>query len=471
MNEECGVIGIHCPENGHDISRKIFFGLISLQHRGQESAGISMKSNQHIRGYKAQGLVYNVFNNQILSGMIGRIGVGHVRYSTTSLSSIENAQPFNFQMPKGEFSLAYNGTLTNFIKLQKKYSSDYDFKTSTDTEVIVYLLSKYIQETGYDYFEAIKKLMNELQGSFAITIINDKGELFGLRDPLGFKPLCIGRIEDINTTVIASESVALDIIKADLIREIKPGEIIMVNDEGIYSKIINIHDKKAFCMFEYVYFARPDSIIDKITVYDVREDLGAHLARAHPVDADFVVPIPDSGRTAAAGYSAESGIPLCEGLMKNRYVHRTFIMPGQEKREISVRMKLNTVKSKIKGKDVILVDDSIVRSTTARNIIAILKRSGVNKIHFRVSCPPIVNSCYMGIDFPSSRQLIAATHNLDEIRRKIGANTLEYQSLNGLIDSIGLGKNELCLACLTGKYPIQIADKKALENQLNINRT
>ncbi|MBD3227350.1 MAG: amidophosphoribosyltransferase [Candidatus Lokiarchaeota archaeon] len=471
VNEECGIIGIHCPENGHYISAKIFYGLISLQHRGQESAGISMRSGKHIRGYKAQGLVYNVFNDQILSGMIGRIGIGHVRYSTTSVSSIENAQPFNFQLPKGEFSLAYNGTLTNFIDLQGKYSRDYTFKTSTDTEVIVYLLSKYVQESGYDYFEAMKKLSNEIQGSYSITIINEKGELFGLRDPLGFKPLCIGRIEDINTTVIASESVALDIIKADLIREIKPGEIIMVNDDGVYSKIIDNRNKKAFCMFEYVYFARPDSIIDNITVYDVREDLGAELAREHPIDADFVVPIPDSGRTAAAGYSAESGIPLCEGLMKNRYVHRTFIMPGQEKREISVRMKLNAVKSKIKGKDIILVDDSIVRSTTARNIISILRRSGVNKIHFRVSCPPIIDSCYMGIDFPSNRQLIAATHDIEEIRQVIGADTLQYQKLKGLINSIGLGKNHLCLACLTGNYPIDIADKKTLENELNIKRS
>ncbi len=470
IHEECGVFGIHCPENGHHISRMIYFGLIALQHRGQESAGISMKSNNHIRGYKAQGLVYNVFNDKIINGMLGRIGIGHVRYSTTSVSSIENAQPFNFKTPKSEFSIAFNGTLTNFIELQKRYSEEYNFKTSTDTEVIVYLLSKYIQENGNDYFEAIKLVMEELEGAYSIVLINNKGELFGLRDPLGFKPLCLGRIEDIDTTIIASESVALDIINASLIRDIRPGEVVRITDEGLESETVIQKGCRAACMFEFVYFARPDSILDGITVYDVREHLGVELARNSPVDADYVVPIPDSGRTAASGYSLESGIPLCEGLMKNRYVHRTFIMPGQEQREISVRMKLNAVKSKIKGKNIVLLDDSIVRSTTARNIISLLRRSGVKKIHFRVSCPPIIDSCYMGIDFPSSQQLIAATHTVDEICRKIGADSLVYQTLDGLIRSIGLKRNQLCLACLTGKYPIELIDRENLEKELNIER-
>ena len=470
IHEECGVLGIYCPENGHSISRKIYYGLIALQHRGQESAGISMHSNQHISGYKALGLVYNVFSDRIINGLLGRVGIGHVRYSTTSVSSIENAQPFNCQLPKGEFSIAFNGTLTNFIDLQKRYSDQYSFKTSTDTEVIVYILSKYIQETGYDYFEAIKLVMNELQGAYSITLVNNKGELFGFRDPLGFKPLCIGTIEDIDTKVIASESVALDIINAKLERDIKPGEIVMINDNGLESKIALKSSRKATCMFEYVYFARPDSIFNGKTIYDVREKLGIELAKTSLVDADYVVPIPDSGRTAAAGFSKESGIPLCEGLMKNRYVHRTFIMPGQQQREISVRMKLNAVKSKIKGKDIILFDDSIVRSTTARNIISLLKKSGAGKIHFRVSCPPIVDSCYMGIDFPSNQQLIAATHTIEEIRKKIGADSLVYQSLDGLIRSIGLKENQLCLACLTGKYPLDLIDKETLEKELNIER-
>ena len=470
IHEECGVLGIYCPENGHSISRKIYYGLIALQHRGQESAGISMHSNQHISGYKALGLVYNVFSDRIINGLLGRVGIGHVRYSTTSVSSIENAQPFNCQLPKGEFSIAFNGTLTNFIDLQKRYSDQYSFKTSTDTEVIVYILSKYIQETGYDYFEAIKLVMNELQGAYSITLVNNKGELFGFRDPLGFKPLCIGTIEDIDTKVIASESVALDIINAKLERDIKPGEIVMINDNGLESKIALKNSRKETCMFEYVYFARPDSIFNGKTIYDVREKLGIELAKTSLVDADYVVPIPDSGRTAAAGFSKESGIPLCEGLMKNRYVHRTFIMPGQQQREISVRMKLNAVKSKIKGKDIILFDDSIVRSTTARNIISLLKKSGAGKIHFRVSCPPIVDSCYMGIDFPSSQQLIAATHTIEEIRKKIGADSLVYQSLDGLIRSIGLKENQLCLACLTGKYPLDLIDKETLEKELNIER-
>jgi len=470
IHEECGVVGIYCPKNGYSISKKIYYCLIALQHRGQESAGISMKSNQHIRGYKAQGLVFNVFNNQIIEGMLGRIGIGHVRYSTTSVSSIENAQPFNFKLPKGEFSIAFNGTLTNFIELQKKYSEEYNFKTSTDTEVIVYLLSKYLQESGYDYFEAITMIMKELEGSYSITILNNEGELYGLRDPLGFKPLCIGTIEDSNIKIIASESVALDIVNAKLERDILPGEVIKISDEGIESEITIKKNRRAACMFEYVYFARPDSIIDGITVYDVREKLGMELARNSQIDADYVVPIPDSGRAAAAGYSLESGIPLCEGLMKNRYVHRTFIMPGQKQREVSVRIKLNAVRSKVKGKNIILIDDSIVRSTTANSITSLLRRAGVNQIHFRVSCPPIIDSCYMGIDFPSSQQLIAATHSIEEIRKRIGADSLIYQTLDGLINSIGLKKDQICLACLTGKYPIDLTDKDGLEKELNIER-
>lgn len=470
IHEECGVLGIHCPTNGHDISKILYFGLIALQHRGQESAGISMCRNNNIRGYKAQGLVYNVFNDEIINGLLGRIGIGHVRYSTTSSSSVENAQPFNYQTPKGSFSLAYNGTLTNFIKLQKIYSKEYSFKTSTDTEVIVFLLSKFLKDTQYDYFEALKLLMETLEGSYSLTIINDKNQLFGLRDPLGFKPLCLGRLDHIDTTIIASESVAFDIVNAQLIRSIKPGEVIMVDDNGIQSKVITNGNKKATCMFEYVYFARPDSIIDGITVYDVREKLGIELAQNFPEEADFVVPIPDSGRTAAAGYSIASDIPLCEGLMKNRYVHRTFIMPGQEQREISVKMKLNPIKSKIQGKDIILVDDSIVRSTTARSIVSLLKKSGVNKIHFRVSCPPIIESCYMGIDFPSSTQLIAASYSVDEIRKEIGADSLEYQTIGGLTRSIGLDENDLCLACLNGNYPIELTDRDNLEKELNIER-
>ena len=472
--EKCGVIGIHSKDSSIQVSRFIHDGLMALQHRGQESAGISTHAGKRINGYKNMGLVHEVFTSRVLTGIFGHIAIGHVRYSTTSTSTLDNAQPFHFQSPRsgGSFALAFNGTLTNFIQLKKKYRErGHVFHTSTDTEVIAHVLASKLNELNYDWMEAIQSSMHVLDGSYSITLLNENDELYAFRDPLGFKPLCYGISYDPDFTIIASESVAIDSLGGKLIRSIKPGEIIKVDKSGVSFKQAKELENHAFCMFEYVYFSRPDSIIDGISVYDVREDLGKYLAAEDDIKADVIVPIPDSGRTAATGYSAVSRIPLREGLMKNRYVHRTFIMPTQSYREKSVRLKLNPVISQIKDKDVILVDDTIVRATTAKRIVKMVREAGAKKVHLRISCPPIVSSCYMGIDFPTRRELIASTKNVEEIAQFIGVDSLKYQTIENLVKATRIPANKLCLACLNGIYPVKTPiDFDVMENELGKSR-
>ncbi|MHA1786215.1 MAG: amidophosphoribosyltransferase [Candidatus Helarchaeota archaeon] len=472
--EQCGIIGIHSPDSSFQVSRFVFDGLMALQHRGQESAGIYTHAGRRINGYKNMGLVHEVFTERILTGIFGHIAIGHVRYSTTSTSTLDNAQPFHFQSPLrgNSFAIAFNGTLTNFIQLQKKYRErGHVFYTSTDTEVIAHIIASKLNEHDQDWIEALKDTMSILDGSYSLTILNENDELYGIRDPLGFKPLCFGHVKDPNLTVIASESVAIDSLDGKLERSIKPGEIVKIDKSGIYFEQAVTSENQAFCMFEFVYFSRPDSIIDGVSVYDVREQLGEYLAKNDDLNADVVVPIPDSGRTAAAGYSAASGIPLREGLMKNRYVHRTFIMPAQGFRERSVRLKLNPVLSQVKGKNVVLIDDTIVRATTARRIVRMLREAGANKVHLRISCPPIVSSCYMGIDFPTRRELVASTKTVEEIAKFIGVDSLKYQSIEDLVKCCKLPRNKLCLACLNGKYPVKTPiDFDMLENELGKSR-
>jgi len=452
------------------VSKQIYDGLLALQHRGQESAGIFTNAANRVTGYKNMGFVNQVFDNRILMGLFGSTAIGHVRYGTVGTSSIDCAQPFLFESHGNgrSFALAFNGTLTNFIKLKKKYREHgHIFSTSTDTEIIAHVIAKNLLNTNDDYLKALQLAMNELDGSYSLVLINEKHELFGVRDPLGFKPLALGRVPDLDLEVIASESIAIEALEGDYIRDIEPGEIIKIDKSGINSlRVFNL-PQHAFCMFEFVYFARPDSVFNNKCVYEVREKLGRILARDFPAEADLVVPVPDSGRTAASGFSLESGIPLREGLMKNRYIHRTFIMPGQNYREIAVRYKLNPIRNLIDGKDLVLVDDSIVRGTTTKRIIRMLKRFGARRVHVRISCPPIINSCYMGIDFPTTSELIAPSKKIEEIREFLDADSLYYQTLEGLLEAIGLHESELCTACLTGKYKLRNSiDLGELEKEL-----
>lgn len=472
-HEACGIIGIFSNDPTRHVSTQIYDGLVALQHRGQESAGIFTCTANRITGYKNLGMVNQVFTDRILMGLFGDVAIGHVRYGTVGSDFLECAQPFLFDLHSygQNFALAFNGTLTNFIKLKKKYrEKGHVFSTSTDTEILAHVIASNLMETKDDFFEALELSMHELDGSYSLVLLNEKKELFGMRDPLGFKPLALGRVPQQNLEVIASESVAIDTLNGEFIRNIEPGEIIKIDKSGITSKQVLKLENHAFCMFEFVYFARPDSVFDNRCVYEVREKLGRCLARDYPVDADIVVPVPDSGRTAASGYSIESGIPLREGLIKNRYIHRTFIMPGQEYREILVRHKLNPIRNIIEGKDLILVDDSIVRGTTTKRIIRMLKQFGARKVHCRISCPPIISCCYMGIDFPTSSELVAPSRTVEEIGQFLEADSLQYQRLDGLLEAIGLPESELCTACLTGKYKLRESiDLKELEEELKNN--
>ncbi len=471
MRDACGVVGIFAKNPDIHVARDVYNSLLALQHRGQESAGIFTYAGNLLKGTRGMGLVTEVFNPHSLQGIFGNRAIGHVRYSTAGSSTLENAQPLLFESPYLKFALALNGTITNFIQLKKQYhEKGHVFDSSTDTELLAHVIAANVVETN-DYMEGIKKSMEVIDGSFSATLLTDRGELYGFKDPIGFKPLCLGETPT-EEYVIASESVAIDILRGRLTKNFKPGEIIKIDAKGnICSEMGPKAPRHGFCVFEFVYFARPDTRFDGICVYDVRENLGCNLAQSHYVDADVVVPIPDSGRTAAEGYSIASGIPMREGLMKNRYIHRTFIMPSQAIRDWAVYLKLNPVVTQIANKDVVLVDDSIVRGTTCRQIVRLVRGAGARKVHLRISCPPLIAPCYMGIDFPSKADLIAARMSVEEICKFIEADTLGYQTLDGLIDATHMPRSELCLACLTGDYPLRTPpDFELLTQELNISK-
>jgi len=468
LREKCGVVGISSILRGK-VAEPLYKALYSLQHRGQEAAGMAMLEDGGIRVYKGLGLVVDVLTNDVLSSFKGHTGIGHVRYSTTPGVTIEDAQPFAIQNPKFSFALAFNGTITNFLELKEAMSRrGVAFTTNTDTEVLAKLLAKNLVECGMDYVEAFELTASEIDGACSLVLVNDEGELYAYRDPLGFRPLCIGRVNDL--VVVASESCALDTLaglNGCTHEQVNPGELVRVCEGSVERVRIASSPRRARCMFEYVYFARPDSVIDGISVYRAREGLGRELAKRFPADADVVVPVPDSGRTAALGYSLESGMPFAEGLMKNRYVGRAFIMPGQALRDEMVSLKLNVVREVVEGRRVVLVDDSIVRGTTMKRIVRLLRRGGAREVHVRVSCPPIISACYMGIDFPTRRELIARMMRLDELTKYIEADSLQYNDVDGLVAGIGLPHSELCLACLTGEYPLaRKYDFELLEERL-----
>ncbi len=448
----CGIVGIYSrkPEITTEIA---YCALFALQHRGQESAGIAISDSEKIRVYKGMGLITRVLTPKVLKKLgSGNIAIGHVRYSTTGESKLENAQPLLVRSKVGSIAVAHNGNLVNYWDLRNALESEgRAFLTDSDTEIIAQLLSAILLEN--DIVDALKILDSKLIGSYALVILYNN-TLIAYRDPHGIRPLCVGEADF--GYVIASESCAIDSTGGELIRDVRPGEAVIIQDGEIEFVKINRCRRKAFCVFEYIYFARPDSVVDGRSVYTVRHSIGRVLARESAVEADMVSPVPDSGTTSAIGFSEESGIPYLEALIKNRYVGRTFIMPEQWLREQSVRLKMNVVRENVRDKRVILVDDSIVRGTTSRKIVDMVRDAGAKKVHFRVGSPPIISPCYMGIDMSTKKELIASSRSVKEIQEIINADSLSYLSLNGLLKAVGADEKELCLACLTGNYPVRV---------------
>ena len=445
----CGIVGIYGNRN---VAHLLFYALLSLQHRGQESCGIVTRNSKDFKTEKGMGLVTEVFNLEKIKKLSGNVGIGHVRYSTMGLSKIENAQPFVVSHSKVNLAVAHNGNIVNVIELRKKLeASGQAFVSTTDSEIIAHLIVREFVKHG-DIVYAIKEVMKKLIGSYSLVILT-QDELIGVRDPLGIRPLSIGIGEGIK--VLASETVAFDALNAEFLRDVKPGEIVVIRDDEIESyRYPSI--KNAYCMFEYVYFARPDSIINGAPVYKVRETIGRLMARKDDVEADIVSPIPDSAIPFALGYSKEKGLPYVESLIRNRYIGRTFILPEQNLREIAVKLKLNPVRTNVKNKRVVLFDDSIVRGTTSRRIIKLLKNAGAKEVHMRVGCPPIRYPCMLGIDMPTREELIASKRSIEEIRKEIGADSLKKLEIEDLIKAIGVEREKLCLGCLTGEYPVKI---------------
>ncbi|MFX4262049.1 amidophosphoribosyltransferase [Pelotomaculum propionicicum] len=449
--DECGVFGIYSP--GLDVARLTYYGLYALQHRGQESAGIAVADGSRIQLHKGMGLASEVFSHENLDSFQGYIGVGHVRYSTTGTSNLVNAQPLVFRCSRGMIGLAHNGNLTNVNELRSQlFLNGSVFQSSTDSEVIVNLIARYSQGSLVD---SIIKTMIDIRGAYSLVILTEKS-LIGVRDPYGFRPLCLGRKGD--AYVLASESCALDTVGAEFIRDVEPGEIIVIDKKGLTSRKVLQGSRKAHCIFEYIYLARPDTSMDGFNVNKVRREMGRQLAREYPVDADIVIPVPDSGKTAAWGFALESGMAYEEGLMKNRYIGRTFIQPVQSSRDLGVKLKLNPVRDVLEGKKVVVVDDSIVRGTTSGKIVNMVRECGAKEVHFCLSSPPIIKSCYYGIDTSNRGELIAASKNLEEIRKYIGADGLHYLSLQGLLDVFGDQQGNFCTACFSGDYPVGVPD-------------
>ncbi len=455
LHEECGVFGIYDP-SGHNVASSIYYGLSALQHRGQESCGIAVTHTdgpkRNILSHKGLGLVNEVFHPDTLHALPGNIGVGHVRYSTAGATTVENAQPLVLNYIKGALSLVHNGNLTNAEEMRRQQErTGAIFQTTIDSEVIAYSIARGRIHTA-SLEEAVLQTAQKIQGGFALIIMSPQ-KLIGIRDPLGLKPLCLGKRED--TYILTSESCALASVGAELIRDIAPGEMITITSEGITTDTTLCQKKQARCIFEYIYFARLDSCIDGINVYDARIQGGRALARSYPVDADLVVGVPESGITAAKGYSEESGIPFGIAFYKNSYVGRTFIKPSQQEREDSVKIKLNVLASVVKGKRLILVDDSIVRGTTIANLIRMLKQAGALEVHVRISSPPFLYPCYFGTDVPSNKQLIAHQHTTEEICQLIGADSLGYMKIEDLQSMVG--DLQICKACFDGNYPMDVS--------------
>lgn len=446
---ECGVCGIY---NHHDSAKLTYFGLYALQHRGQESAGIVTSNGTSVRMHKNMGLVPEVFSESILQNLQGHLSIGHVRYSTTGASNITNAQPLLVTHKGMTLAVAHNGNLVNSIALRSKLEEQGSiFQTTMDSEVVLHLMAR---ATHLDLEKALTETFTALRGAYSLLLMTQDA-MIAVRDPDGFRPLCLGKLKNgEDGWVVASETCALDLIEADYVRDIEPGEIVIFKDGGMTSIFPWPRQNSHFCIFEQVYFARPDSEIFGINVYQARKRMGEILAQEAQIDADFVMPFPDSGNYAALGYSQASGIPMEMGVIRNHYVGRTFIQPTQSMRDFNVRVKLNPVRSFLKGKRVIIVEDSIIRGTTGKSRVRALREAGAKEVHMVVSCPPTRHACYYGIDFPSAGQLIANEKTIVEIAEYLGLDSLHYLSLEGLVKATGMTADNFCLACFDGNYPI-----------------
>lgn len=452
LNEECGVLGIYAP--GEDVARLTFFGLYALQHRGQESAGIAVSNGKTINTHKEMGLVSQIFDERSLQHLKGHIGIGHTRYSTTGSSQVINAQPFTMHTLLGPLAVGHNGNLTNAASLrQQLMERGVGLMTSSDSEVATMLLAGLEGDT---WAQRIEGFTNCVEGAYCLTVLV-RDALYAVRDPWGLRPLCLGKLGETGW-VVASESCALDTIGAEFVREVAPGEVLQINADGVKTIALNPAPTPALCLFEYIYFARPDSVLQGQLIHQVRMRLGAQLAQEAPVDADIVVGVPDSALPAAIGYAQASGIPYGEGLIKNRYIGRTFIQPDQRLRQQGVALKLNPLRNTLEGKRVILLDDSIVRGNTSGPIIKLLRKAGATEVHMRVSAPPIRHPCFMGVDMATQPELIAYQRTTEEIRHIIGADSLAYLSMEGLLKATKRDVNGFCGACFTGKYPFPVID-------------
>lgn len=463
FRDECGVVAIYSHPEAETLA---YLGLHALQHRGQESAGIVSSDGMSLHIHKSMGLVADIFTEEQLAKLHGALAIGHTRYSTTGDSALLNAQPIMVQSNKGMIALAHNGNLTNALELRGRMEAQGSiFQTSSDTEVIVHLIA---QSREHTLPEAIADALRRVEGAFSLVMIS-RDRIFAVRDPHGFRPLAMGRIaaqgERLHDTVVfASETCAFDLIGATYEREVKPGELVIVGPEGISSRFYAPAAAQSSCIFEHVYFSRPDSRVFGRSVQESRESLGRQLAIESPADADIVVPVPDSGVTAAMGYAAETGIPLRFGLIRNHYVGRTFIEPQQSVRDFGVRLKLNPVRSLLEGKRVVLIDDSIVRGTTSKKIVRMVRGAGAKEVHMRISCPPTISPCFYGVDTPRKKELIAANNTVEEIRQYVGADSLAYLSLEGLKKACRDGeKTTYCTACYTGRYPTNLVDVEEIQ--------
>jgi amidophosphoribosyltransferase len=462
FHDECGVFGIY----GHSEAANLaYLGIYAMQHRGQESAGIAASDGHQVRVAKAMGHVADVFNQSVLSKVPGALAISHVRYSTSGESRLANAQPFLIDCAHGQIAIAHNGNLVNAGELRDELVRDGSiFQTSSDTEVVLHL---YAKSRAHSVEQAVIESVAQVRGAFSFVMLT-QDRLMAVRDPHGFRPLALGRLGD--AWVVCSETCALDLIGATYVRDVEPGEVLVIGPDGLHSHRPFPPSKLAHCVFEHVYFARPDSYVFGQSVNEVRTNFGRVLAREAPVDADVVVPIPDSGVCAAVGFAEESEIPMRMGLIRNHYVGRTFIEPQQSIRHFGVRVKLNPVRSILEGKRVILVDDSIVRGTTSRKIVKMVKAAGAKEVHMRISCPPTVSPCFYGVDTPHRAELIAATHSTEEIRKYLNADSLSYLSLEGLLHAVGNGSTSYCTSCYTGVYPVAFPRNEQAYLQLTLKQ-
>jgi len=448
FHDECGVFGVF----GHpEAANLVYLGLYALQHRGQESAGIVSSNGKSLISHRGMGLVADIFNSEVLARLEGTAAIGHNRYSTTGSTSLKNCQPLVVEYARGGLALAHNGNLVNFQELRERLEAGGSiFQSSSDSELIIHLIAN---SHAPDLPTRVTEALRQVKGAYSLVVLSERA-LIAVRDPFGFRPLVIGRLND--ATILASETCALDLVRAEYIREVEPGEMVVITDEGMRTYFPFAPSPRRRCVFEYVYFARPDSLLYGRNVYQVRKQQGRALARECPIDGDVVVPVPDSGTAAALGYAEESGLPFEMGLVRSHYIGRTFIEPRQSIRHFGVKIKFNPVAQILQGKKVILVEDSLVRGTTLRKVIPMLRQAGAREVHMRIAAPPTVNSCFYGIDTPTREELLAAHHSIEEIRRYITADSLAYLSWDGLYSFMGGSREGYCDACFTSNYPVEI---------------